>query len=30
MTPPISRGFVWETYGYNHGDPWLEQRYQGD
>jgi DMSO/TMAO reductase YedYZ molybdopterin-dependent catalytic subunit len=21
----------WETYGYhNHGDPWLEQRYQGD
>ena len=24
------RGF-WENYGYhNHGDPWLEQRYQGD
>jgi DMSO/TMAO reductase YedYZ molybdopterin-dependent catalytic subunit len=21
----------WETFGYhNHGDPWLEQRYQGD
>jgi DMSO/TMAO reductase YedYZ molybdopterin-dependent catalytic subunit len=21
----------WETYGYhNRGDPWLEQRYQGD
>jgi DMSO/TMAO reductase YedYZ molybdopterin-dependent catalytic subunit len=21
----------WETHGYhNHGDPWLEQRYQGD
>ena len=21
----------WEGYGYhNHGDPWLEQRYQGD
>jgi len=21
----------WETYGYhNHGDPWLQQRYQGD
>ena len=21
----------WENYGYhNHGDPWLEQRYQGD
>jgi DMSO/TMAO reductase YedYZ molybdopterin-dependent catalytic subunit len=30
LTPADERGF-WETYGYhNHGDPWLEQRYQGD
>jgi DMSO/TMAO reductase YedYZ molybdopterin-dependent catalytic subunit len=30
LTPFDEPGF-WETYGYhNHGDPWLEQRYQGD
>jgi DMSO/TMAO reductase YedYZ molybdopterin-dependent catalytic subunit len=30
FTPDDEPGF-WETYGYhNHGDPWLEQRYQGD
>jgi DMSO/TMAO reductase YedYZ molybdopterin-dependent catalytic subunit len=30
LTPDDKPGF-WETYGYhNHGDPWLEQRYQGD
>ncbi len=30
LTPGDEPGF-WETYGYhNHGDPWLEQRYQGD
>jgi DMSO/TMAO reductase YedYZ molybdopterin-dependent catalytic subunit len=30
LTPDDEPGF-WEMYGYhNHGDPWLEQRYQGD
>jgi DMSO/TMAO reductase YedYZ molybdopterin-dependent catalytic subunit len=30
LTERDEPGF-WETYGYhNHGDPWLEQRYQGD
>ena len=30
LTEHDEPGF-WETYGYhNHGDPWLEQRYQGD
>ena len=30
ITPDDQPGF-WEGYGYhNHGDPWLEQRYQGD
>jgi DMSO/TMAO reductase YedYZ molybdopterin-dependent catalytic subunit len=30
LTPDDEPGF-WEGYGYhNHGDPWLEQRYQGD
>ena len=30
LTRDDDPGF-WETYGYhNHGDPWLEQRYQGD
>jgi DMSO/TMAO reductase YedYZ molybdopterin-dependent catalytic subunit len=30
FTPDDEPGF-WENYGYhNHGDPWLEQRYQGD
>ena len=30
LTRADEPGF-WETYGYhNHGDPWLEQRYQGD
>jgi DMSO/TMAO reductase YedYZ molybdopterin-dependent catalytic subunit len=30
LTPDDEPGF-WETYGYhNRGDPWLEQRYQGD
>jgi DMSO/TMAO reductase YedYZ molybdopterin-dependent catalytic subunit len=30
LTPTDQPGF-WEGYGYhNHGDPWLEQRYQGD
>jgi DMSO/TMAO reductase YedYZ molybdopterin-dependent catalytic subunit len=30
LTPDDEPGF-WESYGYhNHGDPWLEQRYQGD
>jgi DMSO/TMAO reductase YedYZ molybdopterin-dependent catalytic subunit len=30
LTETDAPGF-WETYGYhNHGDPWLEQRYQGD
>ena len=30
LTPDDEPGF-WETYGYhNYGDPWLEQRYQGD
>jgi DMSO/TMAO reductase YedYZ molybdopterin-dependent catalytic subunit len=30
LTEQDEPGF-WETYGYhNHGDPWLEQRYQGD
>ncbi len=30
MTVSDEPGF-WENYGYhNHGDPWLEQRYQGD
>src|SRR5579863_2475854 len=30
FTRADERGF-WENYGYhNHGDPWLEQRYQGD
>jgi DMSO/TMAO reductase YedYZ molybdopterin-dependent catalytic subunit len=30
LTANDKPGF-WETYGYhNHGDPWLEQRYQGD
>jgi DMSO/TMAO reductase YedYZ molybdopterin-dependent catalytic subunit len=30
LTPDDDPGF-WEVYGYhNHGDPWLEQRYQGD
>jgi DMSO/TMAO reductase YedYZ molybdopterin-dependent catalytic subunit len=30
LTASDEPGF-WETYGYhNHGDPWLEQRYQGD
>jgi DMSO/TMAO reductase YedYZ molybdopterin-dependent catalytic subunit len=30
LTPDDQPGF-WETYGYhNHGDPWREQRYQGD
>ena len=30
LTPDDEPGF-WEAYGYhNHGDPWLEQRYQGD
>jgi DMSO/TMAO reductase YedYZ molybdopterin-dependent catalytic subunit len=30
LTPSDEPGF-WEGYGYhNHGDPWLEQRYQGD
>jgi DMSO/TMAO reductase YedYZ molybdopterin-dependent catalytic subunit len=30
LTPQDEPGF-WESYGYhNHGDPWLEQRYQGD
>jgi DMSO/TMAO reductase YedYZ molybdopterin-dependent catalytic subunit len=28
---PDDRPGFWETYGYhNRGDPWLEQRYQGD
>ncbi len=30
LTPMDDPGF-WERYGYhNHGDPWREQRYQGD
>ena len=30
LTETDEPGF-WENYGYhNHGDPWLEQRYQGD
>ena len=30
LTAEDRPGF-WESYGYhNHGDPWLEQRYQGD
>jgi DMSO/TMAO reductase YedYZ molybdopterin-dependent catalytic subunit len=30
LTRADEPGF-WENYGYhNHGDPWLEQRYQGD
>jgi DMSO/TMAO reductase YedYZ molybdopterin-dependent catalytic subunit len=30
LTATDEPGF-WESYGYhNHGDPWLEQRYQGD
>ena len=30
LTAVDEPGF-WEGYGYhNHGDPWLEQRYQGD
>ena len=30
LTLDVEPGF-WETYGYlNHGDPWFEQRYQGD
>jgi DMSO/TMAO reductase YedYZ molybdopterin-dependent catalytic subunit len=30
LTETDAPGF-WETYGYhNHGDPWREQRYQGD
>ncbi len=30
LTEQDEPGF-WESYGYhNHGDPWLEQRYQGD
>ncbi|MGA7053837.1 MAG: molybdopterin-dependent oxidoreductase, partial [Mycobacterium sp.] len=30
LTGTDEPGF-WETYSYhNHGDPWLEQRYQGD
>jgi hypothetical protein len=30
LTPDDEPGF-WETYGYhNHGDPWKEQRYEGD
>jgi DMSO/TMAO reductase YedYZ molybdopterin-dependent catalytic subunit len=30
LTAEDQPGF-WENYGYhNHGDPWLEQRYQGD
>jgi len=30
LTPDDEPGF-WENYGYhNHGDPWREQRYQGD
>jgi DMSO/TMAO reductase YedYZ molybdopterin-dependent catalytic subunit len=30
LTPDDQPGF-WETHGYhNYGDPWLEQRYQGD
>jgi DMSO/TMAO reductase YedYZ molybdopterin-dependent catalytic subunit len=30
-THPDDEPGFWETYGYhNHGDPWLEQRYQGD
>jgi DMSO/TMAO reductase YedYZ molybdopterin-dependent catalytic subunit len=30
LTEDDEPGF-WESYGYhNHGDPWLEQRYQGD
>jgi DMSO/TMAO reductase YedYZ molybdopterin-dependent catalytic subunit len=30
LTADDEPGF-WENYGYhNHGDPWLEQRYQGD
>ncbi len=30
LTPQDEAGF-WERYGYhNRGDPWLEQRYQGD
>jgi len=30
LTQDDEPGF-WESYGYhNHGDPWLEQRYQGD
>ena len=30
LTRADKPGF-WESYGYhNHGDPWLEQRYQGD
>ena len=30
LTHDDEPGF-WETHGYhNHGDPWLEQRYQGD
>jgi DMSO/TMAO reductase YedYZ molybdopterin-dependent catalytic subunit len=30
LTPTDEPGF-WENYGYhNRGDPWLEQRYQGD
>jgi DMSO/TMAO reductase YedYZ molybdopterin-dependent catalytic subunit len=30
LTADDEPGF-WESYGYhNHGDPWLEQRYQGD
>ena len=30
LTDDDEPGF-WENYGYhNHGDPWLEQRYQGD
>src|SRR5207237_2110468 len=30
LTVDDEPGF-WEGYGYhNHGDPWLEQRYQGD
>jgi DMSO/TMAO reductase YedYZ molybdopterin-dependent catalytic subunit len=30
VTPDDEPGF-WETYGHhNHGDPWLEQRYQDD
>jgi DMSO/TMAO reductase YedYZ molybdopterin-dependent catalytic subunit len=30
LTSDDQPGF-WESYGYhNHGDPWLEQRYQGD